>query len=129
MTDTLTPFPVNATAGNAASWQMALAAYETSSADLRAILDVKAIAEREEIDCRAAGKPSAFADDIHAHIDAFSNRIMDRDCENVDRLMQTPAPDWTAYRRKAEIAIRESVETKASPWLLADANALLGGEA
>ncbi|MGV2495058.1 hypothetical protein [Pelagerythrobacter aerophilus] len=102
------------------AWRRALAEYEAATTRSSAVANV-----RDRVDkARSSG---ALNDEAHVEIlecvDAADDLCSDH--KAILTLINTPAPDWDAYRTKAEIAIREGYAEEVATALLADANALL----
>jgi hypothetical protein len=104
-------------------WSNALTAYERSTEDFTLALKLNGMIETYR------QFESGETKDFFALLDDLGSTFEHRFCNNreIDHLFRTLAPSWDAYRRKAEIAIAEGQASEAAPWLLRDANFIMGG--
>uniref|UniRef100_UPI0035CBFBA7 hypothetical protein n=1 Tax=uncultured Sphingomonas sp. TaxID=158754 RepID=UPI0035CBFBA7 len=104
-------------------WEQALGAYERSVDDFDYALNLKGIVDR--IPVPAADNPlSTFFHAASALGDVLEERFSNEG--QIKTLVRTLVPDQAAYRRKAEIVMRENYQEWAAEWLVRDALFLLG---
>lgn len=106
-------------------WAQNLAAYERSSADFALALDLKAIADEEELRLRRIGlEQDAFARSVIEIAEKLEDHFSNGDV--ISQLVRTLAPDHAAFLRKVDIIIAENFQEDATPWLARDALYLSG---
>lgn len=106
-------------------WEQALTAWHAANSAYTEALALKSLVEGECIRARKAGEePSDFLAKLEAYVEKAENN--GSDCAALDRLIRTLAPDFAAYKRKADIALSEEYAREAAPWLVRDVNYLMG---
>lgn len=104
-------------------WEQALGAYERSVDDFDYALNLKGIVDG--IPVPDEDNPlSAFFHAASALGDVLEERFSNDG--QIKALVRTLVPDQAAYRRKAEIVMRENYHERAAEWLVRDALFLLG---
>lgn len=105
-------------------WQQALGAYLCNERDRDLVLRLKGVIEKEQF---RLPKGAALGEALTQAL-AIVQEAEDRFCNEsaIESLFRTLAPDFDAYRRKAQIAIDEQYNDEAAPWLLRDVNFLMG---
>lgn len=105
-------------------WKQALGAYLCNERDRDLVLRLKGVIEKERF---RLPKEVALSEALTQAM-AIVQEAEDRFCNEsaIERMFRTLAPDFGAYRRKAQIAIDEQYTDEAAPWLLRDVNFLMG---